>query len=89
MEDAMYIKEKRDDAVGSADHRESAIIFMERLAESTGDKMPNNTETHILFFKRAEVYAILYGRLLNYIKEIHLVKGIFTKYGSNTFHLSK
>lgn len=36
--------------------RDSIVIFLERLADITGDKMPDRDEFHLPFFKKLEVY---------------------------------
>lgn len=36
--------------------RDAVIVFLERLADITGDKMPDRNEFHLPFFKKCEVY---------------------------------
>lgn len=48
--------ESKGDAVRSALHKDAVITFLERLADNTGDRMPDRREMHLPFFKRGEVY---------------------------------
>lgn len=39
-------------------HRDAIVSFLERLAESTADRMPDKTEWHLPFFRRRLVYDL-------------------------------
>ncbi len=57
-----------NDSCRSSEKRDSIISFLERLAESTGDLMPDVNEHHLPYFRKKEVYnefrkefPLLYG----------------------------
>lgn len=51
-----YIASDRGTHAKGAVQRDSIVSFLERLAENTGDKMPDSNEMHLPFFKKKEVF---------------------------------
>lgn len=53
---ALNANEARGDAVPHMQEKDSVITYLERIADNTGDRMPDVNEVHLPFFKKTDVY---------------------------------
>lgn len=47
----------KKDSVRSAKHKDAIITYLERVADNTGDQMPDRNEVHLPFFRKDDVYV--------------------------------
>ena len=66
--ESQLVRNPNTSSICSAPSREAIIYFLERIADSTGDKMPGNDERHLPFYLKNEVYS----HFKEDFKKIHL-----------------
>lgn len=66
-------------AICAAPARESILSYLNRVAESTGDKMPDNNEQHLPFYKKEEVYK-------NFVEEFNKLNQTIQPPSKNYFY---